>query len=462
LSYIFSHVRKLLSSKNITYVDLFAGIGGFAAAFEAMGFKQEVSAEFDQDAAITYKKFWGHDALNDVTQLAPDFDGKPTIGIKPHTVLSAGFPCQPFSKSGAQLGVLDASRGTLFHNILNAIRTGRPTLVILENVRNLAGPKHFKDLEIIKSSLRALGYRVSTENTFVSPHKIAPEYGGRPQNRERIFIVATKDTKGGKTKLDCHPLDVYGIAGGSWKPQNWDLDQHLLRKVDNSDIKLQISEDDRHVLDAWDALIRLIRKNSGSFPAFPLWADYWGTKPKLAGVPAWKVQIIKKNLDFYSANQIAIESWLRKFKVRSNPIFTPSKRKFEWQAREMGSIFEGLVHFRPSGVRVKPATYLPALVAITQIPILAKYGRRLSIAEAAHLQGLPKHFKFDHQADSKTFKQLGNGVNIGVVWAVLRAAAIRDKDLLLQTAEGRKLLHLIENAPKNPDDLVSRMRMAGK
>lgn len=450
-----------MSEKNLTYVDLFAGIGGFAAVFEALGLKNEISAEFDRDAAITYKRFWGHDALNDVTEIAPDFDATPSGGVQPHTVLSAGFPCQPFSKSGSQLGVLDQSRGTLFHNVLNAIRTGQPKLVILENVRNLAGPKHVKDLEIIKSSLRELGYRVSSENTFVSPHKLAPDFGGRPQNRERIFIVATKNM-GSSVDLDAEPLDVYGVPAGKWDPNSWSVENHLLRQEDNSDKKLLISNDDQQVLEAWDSLLSVIKKKNGVFPAFPLWSDYWGVEPNYAGLPDWKIQILKKNHQFYEENIMEIDTWIQNFRVRSSPVFTASKRKFEWQARGMSSIFDGVVHFRPSGVRVKPATYLPALVAITQTPILAKHRRRLSVYEAARLQGFPEHFVFDHQSDSKSFKQLGNGVNIGVVWAVLKATANRDKDLLSQTAEGRRLLELIINAPSNPDVLINRMKMADK
>lgn len=449
-------------AEDITYVDLFAGIGGFAAVFESMGLKNKISAEFDQAAAKTYKRFWGHDALNDVTQIAPDFDGSEPRGLGHHSVLSAGFPCQPFSKSGAQLGVLDASRGTLFHNILNAIRTGNPTLVVLENVRNLAGPKHAKDLEIIKTSLRELGYRVSTENTFVSPHKLPPETGGRPQSRERIFIVATKVVDGTNSPLDVGPLDVYGAAGRNWKPADWNLEEHLLRESDHADPGLRISDDDEFVLTAWNSLLQTIRKKTGSFPAFPLWSDVWGNVPDLDVLPGWKQQILQKNQVFYEANASEILAWLQKFEVRHRKCFTPSKRKFEWQAREMDSVFEGLVHFRPSGVRVKPANYLPALVAITQTPILAKYRRRLSITEASHLQGFPDHFSFDHQSDSKTFKQLGNGVNIGVVWWVLKAAAARDKDLLSLTSEGRRLLTLIENAPHSPDVKLRKIQMAEK
>lgn len=443
------------------YVDLFAGIGGFAAAFEAMGFKNEVSAEFDPDAAKTYKYFWGHDALADVTKIAPDVEPGSNIGIGRHDVLAAGFPCQPFSKSGAQLGVLDKSRGTLFHNVLNAIRTGSPSIVILENVRNLAGPKHEKDLQIIKESLRELGYRVGLDNVFVSPHKISPVYGGRPQNRERIFIVATK-VPNGVGEFAKAPLDVYAQIPTKWDPKDWEISKDLLSKPEDTQDSNQISDSEKLVLQAWDEFVRVIRAQKHTVPAFPVWVDYWRENALEEDMPTWKRAIVQKNFDFYFKHQQILDSWLMKYSVRSAPQFTASKRKLEWQAQDMSSLFEGLVHFRPSGVRVKKPTYLPALVAITQTPIIASESRRLSVREAARLQGFPDSFTFEHQTEAKSFKQLGNGVNIGVVWWVMKSLASRDRDLLEQTEAGRQLLSQINNAPASPDEILSEFKPKGQ
>jgi DNA (cytosine-5)-methyltransferase 1 len=79
---------------------------------------------------------------------------------------------------------------------------------------------------------------------------------------------------------------------------------------------------------------------------------------------------------------------------------------------------------------VKKATYAPALVAITQTSIIGKQRRRLTVREAARLQGIPEWFSFDGQSDATSFKQLGNGVNMPVVYHVMRALVNRDKDLL--------------------------------
>ena len=95
--------------------------------------------------------------------------------------------------------------------------------------------------------------------------------------------------------------------------------------------------------------------------------------------------------------------------------FPASRRKFEWQAQDEQSLFDCVMHFRPSGIRAKRATYVPALVAITQTSILGGPLRRLTPREAARLQGLPDWFEFPGQPDALTYKQLGNGVNVAVV-----------------------------------------------
>ncbi len=81
-----------------------------------------------------------------------------------------------------------------------------------------------------------------------------------------------------------------------------------------------------------------------------------------------------------------------------------------------------VLHFRPSGIRAKQATYLPALVAITQTSVLGPRGRRITPREAARLQGLPDEFDFGSQADALTYKQLGNGVAVGAVRHVVLSA----------------------------------------
>ena len=116
------------------------------------------------------------------------------------------------------------------------------------------------------------------------------------------------------------------------------------------------------------------------------------------------------------------------------------------------------MHFRPSGIRAKRPTYLPALVAITQTSIVGSRERRLSPREAARLQGLPEWFDFGAQADSATYKQLGNGVNVGAVWNILKWHVERDKDLLNKTEIGRAIYNSISSAPESPDGTLAAMK----
>ena len=93
----------------------------------------------------------------------------------------------------------------------------------------------------------------------------------------------------------------------------------------------------------------------------------------------------------------------------------PTHRKFEWQAGDkIESLWDGLIQFRPSGVRVKVPTCFPALVAMVQIPIIGKYKRRLTVREAARLQDFPESF-IPNENDQQAYKQFGNAVNVEVI-----------------------------------------------
>ena len=171
-------------------------------------------------------------------------------------------------------------------------------------------------------------------------------------------------------------------------------------------------------------------------PSFPLWVDAWVHSDDLsipADTPRWKQIILRKNSEFYTLHQDALDIWLSAHDVRS---FPASRRKFEWQAQQAESLWDCAIQLRPSGIRAKRMTHLPALVAISQTPILGPKRRRLSVAEAASLQGLPSDFDFGTQPDSASYKQLGNGVNVGVVQHVLMRHLERDIERIRVIAPG--------------------------
>lgn len=141
--------------------------------------------------------------------------------------------------------------------------------------------------------------------------------------------------------------------------------------------------------------------------------------------------------------------------------FPPSRRKLEWQAQDTPRLWDTVMHFRPSGIRAKRPTYLPALVAITQTSIIGPRGRRLSAREAARLQGLPDGYTFGPQATSATYRQLGNGVNVGAVWNVLKAHVARDEDILKRTGVGQRIVSAVLDAPNSPDDRLRNLLGGG-
>lgn len=433
---------------SFTFVDLFAGIGGFHAALSGMGGDCVYAVERDKKAATVYELNWGTNPLGDITIDAND----KRVVVPRHDVLAAGFPCQPFSKSGMQQG-MDETRGTLFWNILQVIAKQQPPMVILENVRNLAGPRHRHEWQVIIETLAEQGYRVSEIPSIFSPHLLPPELGGRPQVRERVFIVAVREPgRKAAGRVDAEPI-VTPHPVGDWDPQNWDIESHLPLDSKHASDETDLSKQEILWIEAWNEFVEtmLLLRNGRRLPGFPLWADAWELPKSLEiprDTPKWKEDFLRKNAVFYEEHQDFIDEWSAKWGVYGE-VFPPSRRKLEWQAQDTASLWDTVMHFRPSGIRAKRPTYLPALVAITQTSIIGKHRRRLSPREAARLQGLPDWFNFGDQRPSDTYRQLGNGVNVGAIWFVLRKATERYEKELRVTAP--HLLESIRNSPDTPD-----------
>lgn len=412
-------------------MDLFAGIGGFHGALSSIGARCILASEIDPFAASVYERNWGIRPEGDIRGFASAQRVTRPKRSEKISVLTAGFPCQPFSKSGRQEGMRE-DRGTLFDNIMHIVEKRHPSVVVLENVRNLAGPRHHHEFDYIINRLRAAGYQVSAEPSIFSPHRIRQEFGGRPQIRERLFITATyaprrRNHDPGKLVL---PEDVVKEDIHNW---------NILDFLDSMPTDTQVSDltvEEVKWIDTWEQFVQVMRTRVGAkLPGFPLWSDEW-TVPKndrtrsrrLTGLPDWKKTFLKNNWAFYDSHSHVIDKWRRRHQVES---FPTSRRKFEWQAQDAESLWDCTLHLRPSGIRAKKLTYLPALVAMSQTSIIGPLRRRLTPSEAARLQGLPDGFDFGVQPASRTYHQLGNGVNVGVVQQVLRAHVLRDRELLV-------------------------------
>lgn len=168
--------RKLL--KDMTFIDLFAGLGGFRIALESLGAKCVYSNEWDEPVQKVYADNFGDTPEGDITKV----DEK---SIPNHDILCAGFPCQAFSISGKQRGFED-SRGTLFFDVARIVKEKRPKIVFMENVKNFATHDNGHTLEVVKGTMEELGYK------FYQKVLNSVNYGV-PQKRERIYMVCFRN-----------------------------------------------------------------------------------------------------------------------------------------------------------------------------------------------------------------------------------------------------------------------------
>ncbi len=160
-----------------TFIDLFAGVGGFRLALQNVGAQCVFSSEIDPHACDTYQANFGTRPHGDIT-LASTKDAIP----QNFDILCGGFPCQAFSNAGKRLGFED-TRGTLFFDIASILEKHQPSVAFLENVTGLISHQGGKTLDRILETLDQLGYDVKYQKLNTMTH------ANVPQNRERVFFV---------------------------------------------------------------------------------------------------------------------------------------------------------------------------------------------------------------------------------------------------------------------------------
>ena len=451
-----------------TFIDLFAGLGGFHIALESLGCKCVFTSELKEDLRQLYK-------LNfpDVPLIEGDITKVDLTTIPHHDILCAGFPCQPFSQAGKRKGFSDEGRGNMFDYICAIIEergklNDKPKYLLLENVSNLKGHDEGNTWRIIQERLDALGYYVSGE--ILSPHQF-----GIPQHRKRIYIV------GLRKDLASNNNSQYFAFPNEKKEKCSDITT-IINETDK-DIQPLTLKTHQH-LKVWQIFLNEIKKHNRKIPRFPIWAmefdadyDYEdiapfkqhknklkGHKGKLGWVidgpskedclkqlpiyaqtdtaerfPEWKIRYIRQNREFWADNSDWLSLWIEYIKEWDN-----SHQKFEWNCKgcEDGNIRDKIVQFRASGIRVKLPTFSPALNLVgTQVPILPwvklpsecipkysdaeleqygltrediSYGRYLSVKEAAALQGMGQ-LKFGNLSKTRIYEALGNAINVDIV-----------------------------------------------
>ncbi len=174
-------VKKRATS--FTFIDLFAGIGGFRLAFEKLGGECVLSSEWDKYAQETYSENFGDIPKGDIKKIKEK-------DVPNHDILCAGFPCQAFSIAGKRKGFGDI-RGTLFFEVARIIKKKKPKAIFLENVKGLMNHDGGKTLSTILDVLRnELGYYVT------EPKIMNAKDFGLAQNRERVFVVGFREELG--------------------------------------------------------------------------------------------------------------------------------------------------------------------------------------------------------------------------------------------------------------------------
>lgn len=208
-----------------TFIDLFAGIGGFRIAFEKAGGHCVYSNEWNKYSQQTYFANFGEQPEGDITKVDAN-------RIPSHDILVGGFPCQPFSIAGVSkknsmgraTGFEDQTQGTLFFDICRIIKAKEPKAFLLENVKNLCSHDKGNTFRIIKNSLNELGYDIF--------YKIVDGQDFVPQHRERILLVGfNRDHFNGNT-----PKFNFNITPIQPKPKIADiLEGHVDEKYTLSD-----------------------------------------------------------------------------------------------------------------------------------------------------------------------------------------------------------------------------------
>lgn len=413
----------------MTFIDLFAGLGGFHKALHELGHECVFASEIDPHLQLLYKKNWGIEPKGDIRKIVEH-----NVDLIPkHDILCAGFPCQPFSKAGNQHGMKDEIRGTLFDEIVKILKYRKPRYFILENVPFIRKHDNTETWQYMYKQLSNLGYAV--DHAVYSPHEF-----GIPQHRERIFIIGSKKGLNHFSfqeidKLKSPPLEI----------------KHF---IEDNPVKFkELPKSNQECLQLWQKFLEKIPQDK-KIPKFPIWSMEFGatypfensyplrlsTKelgkyrgnfgislkgqsreqqranlPSYARVendfPKWKKNYIRQNREFFADNKRFIVDVIKEIARYESQ----SWQKLEWNVNDNNKeITDYIIQFRASGIRVKKNDFFPSLVCTnTQIPIIGWKKRYITRQEGTKLQSL-EGIELPTN-DNAAFRALGNAVNAKIV-----------------------------------------------
>ena len=421
------------------FIDLFAGLGGFHIGLKSINAECVFACELDRGLRDLYEKNFGIECHGDLAEIDATF-------IPEHDILCAGFPCQPFSKAGKQKGLNDKKRGDLIYEIIRILSYHRPKYFILENVPNFKNHNNGETWEETCDLLRGCDYFI--QDFILSPHNF-----GIPNKRERIFIVGSYK----KNIALLFPPRISKEDRGKFVQSGDERDIKEFLEP-NALIDKKLSAKQSGCLKTWQKFISALPKKQ-SLPKFPVWAMEFGATYPLDGktpyyipvkelakykgafgeslkglskkqqlqklpnyatydekmFPKWKVNYIQKNRNFWKENKKWIKHLIPKIKT-----YISSWQKLEWNAGDdTRKIFDCLLQFRSSGIRIKsPCSVSSLVLTATQIPVIAWQKRYLNLKEAQKLQGFETIDMLSEP--SRSFAALGNAVNTKVVSEIVQ------------------------------------------
>jgi len=380
----------------MSYIDLFCGIGGFHQALNRLNCECILACDIDKACRANYKLNYDVEVHPDVKKIDPEEI------IEDIDILCGGFPCQAFSNAGKKK-TFDDDRGLLFDEIMRIAKVKKPKFMFLENVKHILKVGDKKVIEYIKEKIDNFGYKLQI-------FEISPHHYGVPQQRERVYFV-------------CVRKDMYNGSDIILPPKVDDFKfEDFLDKKEKIDPKYFIDGDTLQVLNAWEEMIKIFPPGEKISPVIMINEHYNNhTQEEFDNYAEWRKGYIKANKPLIEKYKPQWDKWYEKHKciLQKREIYG----KLEWQAGKIkpnDSIFDYFIQIRQSGIRVKRAHHFPTLVAISQIPIYGKEKRYITPRECARLQSFPEDFKID-ELDKNSYKQFGNAVNVENVHTVIKA-----------------------------------------
>lgn len=430
-----SRIRKLIklgvdsikleiqdNKDQITYVDLFSGLGGIRIGFEqaltekGLSGKCVFSSDIKETAIQAYKDNFGEDSKCDITKINPS-------NLPNFDFLLAGFPCQAFSQAGLGLGFQD-TRGTLFFDVAKILLEKKPIGFVLENVEGLVNHDKGKTFKVIKNTLEELGYDIDAK-------VLNGKDFGLAQSRNRIYIIGIKT--GRIKKLDGFQKNysvLRDIIDDEVEAKDTGFTNKLLSHYDIEELYGKAIKDKRggdNNIHSWDIelkgtvtpdqkdlLEKLLRQRRNK-----KWAELIGID-WMDGMPL-TANMIKS---FYPHDnlQYMLDDLVEKgYLVYEYPKKKVGNKRVKDETLEKGyNIVTGKLSFEFSKI-LNPNEVAPTLVAtdVHKLGVPVRNGiRSLTVKECLQLFGFPENYSLDNIKTSDALDLLGNTVCVPVIKAV--------------------------------------------